>query len=217
MKKILMASLVAAVVLAAGLLWFKAQAASIKYSFIARGVITDVDEGSKTIKVDVTKAEGRGKDDMEGENIEMITNKAKVYKVVNAKDKRVTYHTLAMGQEIGIKGVANSDDTFTLSFIRINERKFSVVGLLQEHTKGTKTFKISVISSTFKPATYKKGTEVTMTYTDNATFYAKPNSKEELAPNDLSADAQRVKLTGTIENSNDWKVTSLWNNYKASK
>lgn len=207
--------LVAGALVLGGALAGLVQAASSIYSFTARGTITSVDESNKTIKVSVEKAEGKGKEDLEGSSRELKVGTAKVFKSVNGKDKRGTYHNLAIGQEIGFKGVANTDDTFTLSFIRIHERAFSVIGLLQEHDQSAKTLKISVISSTYKPATYKKGTEITMSYTDDSTF--KAYKAGEISFGDVNADAQRVKVTGTINNSSDWKVTNLWNNYKATK
>lgn len=205
-----------AALLAAGLLVVpSAQAAGIKYSFVARGTITDVDEAAKTIKVDVEKVDGRGKGDMEGENIEFQVGAAKVVKVASGKDKPVTYHNLAIGQQVGMKGIAkdDSDDTFVTSFVRIQNRDFTVIGLMESLDKSAKTTKISVITSTYKPTVYKKGTNITMTYTNDTTFYEN-NAERDIA--DINADAQRVKITGTIKNTNTWQISKLWNKHKGN-
>jgi hypothetical protein len=184
-----------------------------KYSFIAKGTITDVDEANHTIKVDVTKVDGRGKNDMEGSNIEFITNKARVVKVISNKDHSATWHTFKIGQLVGMKGVAKQDDTYVLSFARIEERNFTILGRLEALDTDAKTMKILVESSAYKPATYKKGTQINMTYTDDTTFYEKA-TKNEKSPSDVNADAQRVKVMGAITGSNTWEVAKLWDNYK---
>ncbi len=190
-----------------------AQASSNVYNFSARGIITAFDEGGKTVQVDVTKVDGKGKTDLEGNSTQFVVGSAKVLKVVNSKDKSVTYHNLSIGQEIAFKGVKKNDDTYSLSFIRINERSFTVVGSLQSHSTSAKTLKILVTSSTYKPGTYKKSTEIDMSYKDDATFYEKITATE-VAFTDVKADAQRVKVAGTITGTSTWQVTKLWNNYK---
>lgn len=205
---------VAVVALVAGVaLHQNAQAASNVYSFVARGIITDFDEGGKTIKVDVTKVDGKGKSDLEGNNTEFVIGSAKVFKVASGKDTRATYHKLAIGQEIGFKGVKKNDDTYNLSFIRIHQRSFAVIGLLESHDASAKTLKILVTSSTYKPGTYKKGTEITMSYKDDSTFYEKTTANP-VAFSEVNADAQRVKVTGSITSASTWEVAKLWDHYK---
>ncbi len=191
-----------------------AHAANSVYSFVARGIITDVDQANKTIKVDVTKVDGKGKADLEGNNTEFVlTSTTKVLRVMNGRDKGVTYKNLAIGQEVGFKGVKKDDDTYVLSFVRIHERLFQVLGLLEEMDTAAKTVKISVISSTYKPKTYPKGTEITMSYNDDTKFR---NASTAISIGDVNADAQKVKVWGYIENSNTWKVITLWDKYKGS-
>lgn len=186
------------------------RASGSKYSFTARGIITSVDEANKTIDVDITKATGKGKDDLEGTNIEIVVEKAKVVKVISSKDKRVTYHNFAVGQEVGLKGTAKDDDTFHATFARIHDRSFTVVGLLQEHNETTKTLEILVTTSSYKPSTYKKGDTITMSYTDESKFR---NTSTEVVFSDVDANNQKVKVQGTIENASSWKVKTLWDNY----
>lgn len=189
-------------------------ASSNKYSFVARGTITDVDEANKTFKMDVTKVDGKqtAKNDLEGKNIEFTVSSAtKVVKVASGKDTRSTYHNLAIGQEVGVKGVAKNDDTYLLSFIRIEDRSFTVVGLLSSLNHDAKTMTILVSSSSYKPKTYKQGTEINMVYTDDSTFRDKNGN---IIFNDVNADDQKVQVKGRITGTNTWQVTTLFNNYK---
>jgi hypothetical protein len=100
--------LVAAMTLVAafGITAQSAHAATKVYPFIVRGTITDFDEAGKTFNIDVTKAEPkRASEDLDGDNVEfVIASGAKVVKQANGKDKPVTYHNLAIGQEIAFKG-----------------------------------------------------------------------------------------------------------------
>lgn len=192
----------------------RTQAAGNKYTFIARAIITGVDEANTSFKADVIKATGdKARDNMEGSNLEFKTGTAKVYKSVGGKDKRGTYHNFAIGQEVGLKGAAKEDDTFVLNFARIHERKFSVVGTLEAHNETAKTLKILVISSTYKPTTYVKGTEITMNYKDlDTTFYSK-STKLPVRFDQVDANAQKVKVSGYIEKTSTWQVTQLIDGY----
>lgn len=187
------------------------QAANNRYTFTARGIVTHVDAVNKTIKLDVTKAPGKALDDLEGKNKEFKVSDAIFYKRVGDKDQRVTMSHVKVGQEVGIKGAAKDDDTYVLTFVRVHDRSFSVVGLLQHHDKANKTLKISVISSTYKPSTYTKGTVITMDYTNDAVFRI---STTEMSFNDIDANDQKTKVTGTITNSSTWDVKTLFSGYK---
>lgn len=193
-----------------------AHAASTVYAFTARGTITDDHESDKTIKVDITKVDGKAqaKTDLNGENKEFKVGTAKVLRVVQGKDKSATYKTLAMGQEISFKGVKKDDDTFVLSFIRIHERNFTVIGTLDALDKTAKTLTVKAINSTYKPTTYKNGAKIDMTFTDDTTFYEKGTIERALT--DINMDAQRVKLVGVIKNSSTWEVVKFYNKHKGN-
>lgn len=194
-----------------------AHAASTVYSFIARGIVTDFDNTNGTVKIDVTKVANKGKSDLEGNNTEFIVKNAKtVYKVVQGKDKRVTYHNLAIGQEVGIKGVKKDDDTYVLNFVRIEDRTFTAIGNLQSYDKNAHTMTLLMISSTYKPNAYNKSknVKVNMVFGDDYSTFYNHNGKAEISFGDLNADAQRVRVMGHITDKNTWKVTKLWNGYK---
>lgn len=192
----------------------RSQAAGDKYMFTARAIITSVDEANKSFKADVTKATGdKARDNMEGSNIEFKIGTAKVYKSIGGKDKRGTYHNLAIGQEVGLKGAAKDNDTFEVTFARIHQRSFNVTGLLKNHNETAKTLKISVITSSYKPATYTKGTEITMNYKDvDTTFYSK-STKLPVSFDQVDANNQKIKVSGYIENASTWQVTQLIDGY----
>ena len=194
-----------------------ANAANSVYSFTARGTISDDNEPDKTIKVDITKVVGKeqAKTDLDGENKEFKVGTAKVLRVVQGKDKSATYKTLAIGQEIGFKGVKKDDDTFVLTFIRIHDRNFTVIGTLDALDKSANTLTVLATNSTYKPATYKNGAKINMSYTDDITFYEKGNI--ERAESDISMDNQKVKLVGVIKNSSTWEVLKFYNKHKGNK
>jgi len=185
-------------------------AAAVKFTFTARGIVTGVDLANKTIELDVTKAvPTKAKDAMEGENIEFKVGTAKVVKVMNGKDKPVTYKNIQIGQELGIKGTAYEDDTYALSFARIHDRSFTVIGRVEAHDTSARTLDIEVITSSYKPTTYAAGTIVTMKYFDgNSDFYSKSLSNP-IDFSELDSDHQKVKVMGTVTGSGTWEVKTL--------
>lgn len=207
-------AVIVGIALVAGALYMTRATASSVYNFTARGVVTAFDNAGKTVKVDVTKVDGKGKEDLEGNTTEFTVGSAKTMKMVNGKDKRVTYHNLEIGQEIAFKGTKNDDDTYSLTFIRINDRSFSMVGLLEGFSTSAKTIKISIISSTYKPAQYHKGIEVNMVYNDDTKF---KSGSTYIVASDVNADAQKVKVTGVLKDSATWRVNLLQDKYKANK
>jgi hypothetical protein len=106
-----------------------------------------------------------------------------------------------------------------VNFIRISDRSFTVVGNLEAWDTNANTLTILVISSTYQPAKYKnKSVKVDMVYGDDYTTLYKMDGKKAVAVSegDINADAQKVKVTGTITGTNTWKVTKLWDNYKGN-
>lgn len=209
--------LVIAVIAAILITGIGSRAAGAKYTFTARVIVTGVDQANKSFKADVTKATPtKAKDDIEGRNVEFKAGTAKVVKVFNGLDKAVTYKNIQIGQELGVKGTAKDDDTYVLSFVRIHDRGFMVVGLLQKHDKANRELTILVTTSTYKPTTYKKETLIVMKYFEsNSTFYSK-NTKTPVSFDVVNANNQKVKVTGTFTSSNAWEVSSLIDGYAGS-
>lgn len=218
-KELIVGAAALAVIVVAGVaVWGPgSRAAGAKYTFTARVIVTSVDQATKSFKADVTKAvPTKAKDDIEGRNVEFKAGTARVVKVFNGLDKAVTYKNIQIGQELGIKGTAKDDDTYELSFARIHDRGFMVVGLLQKHDKTNRELTILVTTSTYKPATYKKGTLIVMKYFEsNSTFYSK-STKTPVNFSAVDANNQKVKVTGTFTSSNTWEVSSLIDGYSGS-
>ncbi|MDA1169146.1 MAG: hypothetical protein O3A36_02300 [bacterium] len=194
-----------------------AHAATNVYSFIARGIVTDFDVNAGTAKIDITKVAGKGKLDLVGNNTEFIVkNASTVYKRVAGKDKRVTYRNLAIGQEVGIKGVKKDNDTYVVSFIRIEDRSFVAVGNLEAFNKNAHTMTVLMVSSTYKPTLYNKSknVKVNMVFGDDYTTFYNHNGKVAISADAINADAQKVRLIGYVTDKNVWKVTKMWNLYK---
>lgn len=210
-------ALVVAVIVAILITGQFSRAGGSKYSFTARVIVTDVDQVNKSFKADVTKAvPTKAKDDIEGRNVEFKAGTAKVVKVFNGLDKAATYKNIQIGQELGVKGTAKDDDTYELSFARIHDRGFMVVGLLQKHDETNREVTILVTTSTYKPTTYTKGTKIVMKYFEsNSTFYSK-STKTPVNFSDVDANNQKVKVTGTFTSSNKWEVSSLIDGYTGS-
>lgn len=210
-------ALTVAVIAAVAIWGTGSRAAGAKYTFTARVIVTSVDQANKSFKADVKKATPtKAKDDLEGTNREFKAGTAKVVKVANGIDKPVTYKNIQIGQELGIKGTAKDDDTYELSFARIHDRAFTVVGLLQKHDKTNRKLTILVTTSTYKPATYKKGTEIVMEYSEsNATFYSK-TTKTPVTFSVVDANNQKVKVSGTFTSSNTWEVKTLIDGYSGT-
>jgi hypothetical protein len=185
-------------------------AGSDRYKFTARGVVTEVDVEGKNLKVNVTHISGKGADDLKGINQLFYASSAKVYKQVSGKDKRVTFRNLAVGQEIGFKGVAKTDDRYFITWARVNDRSFTVVGTLKEVDRNLKTYKVGITSSTYRPDTYKN-TDVIMNYGGNTVFVS--NAGSELNADDVTAGSQKAKITGTVTDQGVWEIAKIIDGY----
>lgn len=195
---------------------FATKAANQRYAFVIRGIVTKVDTTNKTINLDVTKATGKAYDDLAGKNTEFKLTSPTYYKYSNAtaKDTRVTLGSVAVGQEVGVKGVAKDDDTYHITWLRIHDRSFETVGLLKNHNTGAKTVKILVQTSTYKQSSYKD-LEVTMNYTGDSVFY-NTSCKNDVVFDDVRANDQKVKVKGKIIDSSTWEIAKLCDEYKTS-
>lgn len=218
MKQIIsLFSIAAVIALAGSALPSSAHAASNVYSFIARGIVTDFDVNAGTAKIDITKVADKGRLDLVDNNTEFIVkNASTVYKRVANKDVRVTYRNLAVGQEVGIKGVKKDDDTYVVNFIRIEDRSFVAVGNLEAFDENAHTMRVLMVSSTYKPTQFNKSrnVKVNMVFGDDYTTFYNHNGKVAISADVINADAQKVRLFGYVTDKNVWKVTKMWNLYK---
>lgn len=195
------------VVLAA---WYAAfgYAAGDRYSFVARGVITFINDDN-SLDVSVTHVTGKGEDDLKGVKKTFKTvSTTKYYKIVSGKDKRITRKNLAAGQEIGFKGVAKDDDSYVITWLRVHDRTFTVVGKLKDVDRGLKEYKVAVTTSTYRPDTYN-GKDVVMAYGGNTKF---TSGGVERNADEVKVGDQKVRITGKID-SNRWEIETLADNY----
>ena len=202
---------IAGVIIIVGIILYTAfaHASGDRYSFTGRGVITQVND-DKSLDVTVSEVSAKGKDDLRGVNKTFKTvTSSKYYKVVNGKDRRVSVHNLAAGQEIGFKGVAKDDDSFVITWLRINDRSFTVIGTLKDVDRTAKTFTVAVKTSSYKPSTYNNK-DVVMNYGGNSVFTSGSESRES---DDVVPGDERVKITGTITDFGKWEIAKLYDNY----
>lgn len=197
--------IIAAVALYAGF----SHASGDRYSFTARGVITQVND-DKSLDITVSEVSAKGVDDLKGVNQTFRTvTSSKYYKVVSGKDKRVTVNSLTAGQEVSFKGVAKDDDAYIVTWLRINDRSFSVIGTLKDVNRTNKTYTVAVKTSTYKPSTYNNK-DVVMNYGGNTVFTSQGSPREA---DDVTSGEQRVKVTGKITDFGKWEIERLYDNY----
>jgi len=195
---------IAAVALYAGF----TRAADTRYNFVARGIVTRVND-DKSFDISITHITGDGVDDLRGSVQTFKTEPAtKFYKNTAGKDKRVTIKNVPVGVEVAIKGVA-TESAYVVKWLRIHDRSFTVVGTLKDVDRGLKEYKVAVTTSTYRPGIYN-GKDVTMNYGGNTTFTSGgvERNADEVIPGD-----QKVKVTGVVTDHGKWEITTLVDNY----
>ena len=197
--------IIAAVVLYAGF----SRAAGDRYKFVARGVITFINDDN-SLDVSVTHVTGKGEDDLKGAKRTFKTvSTTKYYKVASGKDKRITRRNLAVGQEIGFKGVAKDDGSYVITWLRVHDRSFTVIGKLKDVDRGLKEYKVAVTTSTYRPGTYN-GKDVIMNYGGNTKF---TSGGVERNADEVKVGDQKVRITGTVTDHGKWEISTLQDNY----
>lgn len=197
--------------LLAGLLFVGAvtiDAATDRYKFVARGTVTAVDGTLKTVTVSVTHITGKGESDLKGKTIVFKGASAKIYKTADGKEKRIKLTNIAVGDELTMKGVAKSDDTYVLTWVRVNARSFELIGTLKSHDTALKRLTIAAKTSSYKPTTYK-GKDVVVKYSDSTKFIA--NGKEVNA-DEIAKGDHKVKVSGKIVG-NEWEADRFIDNF----
>ena len=217
MKKLVFGLGVAAVALAAvaALSSGAAQASSSNYNFTARGIVMAVDKTAKTVTVSVTHTSGAATTDLAGVSQEFNVNGAKFYKY-DAKGRKVrtTLGNVPVGNEVVIKGAKRGDGRFNVSELTVNPNTFSVVGTVQDQNMGNKTLTVHVTNSTYKDSAVR-GKDVIFYYGTNTTF--RNVAGQEINSDEISADQERIKLTGTVTNGSKFEVLTAVDNYNKSK
>lgn len=184
-------------------------AAGDRYNFVARGIISKIEDDG-ALHVSVTHVTGKGEDDLKGVNrlFKTVTT-TKYYKNTGGKDKRVTKRNLVVGQEVGFKGVAKEEDSYVITWLRIHDRAFTVVGKLKDVDRGLKEYKVSVTTSTYRPGTYN-GKDVIMNYGGNTKF---TSGGVERNADEVKVGDQKVRITGTVSDHGKWEISTLQDSY----
>lgn len=191
----------------------QSKAASDRYVFTARGVVTARDTDLKTLNISVTHLDTeKAKDDLLGVNQVFYTPTGKFYKNAAGKDQRITFTNIAIGQEVGFKGVSKTDGKFNITWLRVNDRSFTVVGTIKDVNRTNKTYTVEISSTTYRAGSYK-GKNVIMNYGNNSVFTSGGN---EVNADDVKAGDKKIKVTGTVTDFNKWEISKLVDNYSGN-
>ncbi len=192
-----------------------AQASSDKYNFTARGIVMKVDKTAKTVTVSITHTSGAATEDLAGVSQELNVNGATFYKY-DAKGKKVrtTLGNVPVGNEVVIKGAKRGEDRFNVSELTVNPNAFSIVGNVQGQDTDAKTMTVNVTSSTYKESALK-GKDVVFYYGTNTVF--RNAQMHEINSDELDANQERVKMTGTVTNGSKFEVLTVVDGYAKTK
>lgn len=200
----------AVLVVAVALIGAFTKAADDRYRFVARGVITEI-EDDKSLHISISHITGNGVDDLRGVNrLFKTVSTTKYYKVSAGKDKPVKVTNVAVGQEVGFKGIAKDDGSYVVTWLRIHDRAFTIVGKLKGVDRSLKWYKVAVTTSTYRPGTYD-GTDVIINYGGNTVFQTNTGVSREA--DEVKAESQTAKITGTVGDHNRWEMTKLIDGY----
>jgi len=187
-------------------------AASTRYTFTARGIVTAINYENNTATIAGTWASNKGVADIVGHTLIYNVKGAKCYKIESGKKNRATItKTLAVGRTVSYTGLAKSDDTYRITSLVANESSFTIQGKLKDHDLGKKLLVIKVTKSTFNPAKYVNK-DVALTYGTSMQF-KNSTGKLDVNADEVDANNQKVKVDVVVENGN-WIAKSLWNEYR---
>lgn len=186
------------------------EAATDRYQFVARGTVIAVDGTLKTVTVSITHVTGKGEADLKGETQVFKGSSAKIYKTAAGQLKRIKLTNIAIGDELVMKGVAKSDDTFVLTWVHVNTRSFELIGTLKDHDTALKRLTIAVTTSSYKPTTYNKK-DVVVKYSGSTKFIS---NGREVNADEIAKGDHKVKVSGKIVG-NEWEVDRFIDNYVA--
>lgn len=185
------------------------EAATDRYKFVARGTVTVVNSEQKSLTVSITHITGKGESDLKGKTQTFKGSAAKVFKTgADGKDKRIKITNVAVGDEVLMKGVAKSDDTFVLTFVKVNIRSFELVGTLKEHNQTLKRLTITVKTSSYKPTVYKNK-DVVVKYSGSTKF---SSGGRDINADEVVKGDHKVKVSGKIVG-NEWEADKFIDNY----
>lgn len=184
------------------------QAATDRYQFVARGLVTAVNGTLNTVTVSVTHVTGKAAVDLQGNTPVFKASSAKIYKTAGGKDVRIKLTNIAVGDELVVKGIAKSDGTYVLTWARVHTRSFELVGTLKAHDKALKRLTVATTSSSFKPETYKNK-DVVVKYSTSTTF---KSGGTVINADEIEKGDHKIKVSGKLVG-NQWEADTFIDNY----
>lgn len=185
-------------------------AASTKFPFSGRGIVTANNTLQKTVSVHFSHLNSLARDLGLGNVVEVSTKQAKIHAAdATGALKRVSQGKIAIGDEISLTGRVRTDDAFVATKVTIRNRSFIITGTLKTYDYPNRQMRVDVKTSSYRPHDFKNGT-VTMRFTQNAlkTY----SNKTVIEPSDVKADNQNVRVEGFVVNTDEFQATTLTEN-----
>lgn len=208
LKKILLGGGMLAVVALLAVVAVGANATD-EYAFLVRGIVTENNTTTKTVRVYVTHTSPAAQNDLAGNVQDFSVSTATFYKWVSGVKKTVNQSAATVGSEVVLKGVKKTSGQFNVTALTVNDRSFEIVGKIREHDTALRRVKILVGTSTYKQAFYVNK-EVAMQYDDNTVFMS---LGKVINSDEVTADNQTVKVRGVVSNG-AWELSRFWDDYK---
>lgn len=186
-------------------------AASTKFPFSGRGIVTANNTLQKTVSVHFTHLNSLARDLGLGKVVEVSLSQTKIFRVGAAGvQQRVTPGKIAVGDEVSVNGRVRTDDAFIANKVVIRNRSFIIMGTLNTYDYANRQMKVDVTTSSYKPNDLKNQ-RVTIDFTQNAlqTF----DGKTVIEPSDLAARDQNVRVEGYVINSDEFQATKITENF----
>lgn len=184
-------------------------AAANKFPFTGRAIVKGNHATTKSLDLNFSHLNALARELGLGKTIEVHVGQAKMYKPdASGVLHRITQGNIAIGEEISVHGNVRTDDRFVARKVVVRNRTFSIVGTLKTYDFANKQLKVDVASSTYRPTAFKNGT-VTMRFTPMLTIY---DGTTLVEPQDLTARNQKIRVEGTVVNTDEFEVKTLWEN-----
>lgn len=209
-RSLLFSGAITAILVGVFALAYLTAAASTKFPFSGRGIVTANNTLQKTVSVHFSHLNTLARDLGLGKVIEVSTKQAKIYKPNTASAlQRVSPGKVVVGDEVSLTGVVRTDDTFVANKVVIRNRSFVITGTLKTYNYPNRQMQVDVKTSSYRPNDFKNGT-VTIRFTQNALkTYSNTTAIE---PSNVKADNQNVRVEGFVVNTDEFQATTLTEN-----
>jgi hypothetical protein len=213
-----MAGMILAAVLVAGVAVRPTDAGTV-YSFVARGDVKQIDKAANNFKVYARHTTSSGEHDIAGKIVEYNFEGAKFYKYDSKlKKMRTTLGSIAVGDEVVLKGTKKDGDKFVVTEVTKNEHTVKLKGKLQAHNASNKTLTIELekivrpgTGGFYKSAMFTAGTDIKVYYGSGTKVYNVNGGEinvDEIANNreKITVENAVVRYGSRVEANADSKV-----------